>query len=76
MDYDTLVKMMAKIDAKRVTLIVHPDDVEKVREAVRQIGDEGLGRGQPIVAPNIVAHQYAEPGQVLVMAPKGETSGR
>ena len=76
MQYEELVDLMSRLDASRLTLAVHPDDFADVREAVRQIGDEGLLKGQPILAPNIIENVLVEPGQILIMQPKEEPNGR
>lgn len=72
MNYQALVNLMTKLDAQRLTLVVHPDDFVNVRESVRQIGTEGLLRGQPILAPKIVENVMVEPGQILIMQPQEE----
>lgn len=77
MQYQDLVDAMAKIEAQRLTLVVHPEDEEKVQAAVRRIVDESWGQGQPILAPRITVDKLdlVEPGRVLIMAPKERDDG-
>ena len=75
MQYEELVELMSRLDARRLTLSVHPDDFVEVREAVRQIGDEALRRGSLILAPRIVESVLVEPGQILIMQPREESDG-
>lgn len=72
MRYEDLVDMMTKLDAQRITLVVHPDDEAEIQEAVRQIGDMELQEGRMLLAPKIMPHPYAPPGQILIMHPKEE----